>query len=186
VEAFRQEREELRAAKTALSEEILELRRANLLLLETVKEGSAITTGLTEDLRCVRREKEEEKERTEMLSQENVDLRRKALDHKRVRREVENKLEAANNEIGVLKGRLDEMAREAAREREALDNAWQRKVDEAEVLARIAIKEARHSGTTGVAEELAAIAFGGHVQTWVRGDLDRSRSKVGETPLSMT
>jgi hypothetical protein len=60
-EAFRQEREELRAAKTALSEEILELRRANLLLLETVKEGSAITTGLTEDLRCVRREKEEER-----------------------------------------------------------------------------------------------------------------------------
>jgi hypothetical protein len=38
VEAFRQEREELRAAKTALSEEILELRRANLLLLETVKD----------------------------------------------------------------------------------------------------------------------------------------------------
>jgi chromosome segregation ATPase len=169
-EAFRQEREELRAAKTALSEEILELRRANLLLLETVKEGSAIAIGLTEDLRCVRREKEEEKERTEMLSQENVDLRRKALDHKRVRREEENKLEAANNEIRVLKGRLDEMAREAAREREALDKAWQRKLDEAEVLARIAIKEARHSGTTGVAEELAAIAFGGHVKTWVRGE----------------
>ena len=154
VEAFRSEREELRAAKTALSEEILELRRANLLLLETVKEGSAIAIGLTEDLRCVRREKEEEKERTEMLSQENVDLRRKALDHKRVRREVENKLEAANNEIGVLKGRMDEMARVAAREREALDKAWQRKLDEAEVLARIAIKEARHSGTTGVAEEV--------------------------------
>jgi hypothetical protein len=38
------------------------------------------------------------------------------------------------------------------------------------VLARIAIKEARHSGTTGVAEELAAIAFGGHVKTWVRGE----------------
>jgi hypothetical protein len=69
------------------------------------------------------------------------------------------------------------MAREAAREREALDNAWQRKVDEAEVLARIAIKEARHSGTTGVAEELAAIAFGGHVQTWVRGDLDRAAAR---------
>ncbi|RSH94184.1 hypothetical protein EHS25_003987 [Saitozyma podzolica] len=144
VEAFRQERDELRAAKTALSEEILELRRANLLLLETVKEGSAVAIGLTEDLRCVRREKEQEKEHTEMLSQENVDLRHKALDHKRVRREVENKLEAANNEIGVLKGRLDEMAREAAREREALDKAWQRKLDEAEVLARIAIKEARH------------------------------------------
>jgi chromosome segregation ATPase len=170
VEAIRQEREELRAAKTALSEEILELRRANLLLLETVKEGSAITTVLTEDLRCVRREKEEEKERTEMLSQDNVDLRRKALDHKRVRREEENKLEAANTEIGVLKGRLDEMAREAAREREALDRAWQRKLDEAEVLARLAVKEARHSGTTGVAEELAAITFGGHVKTWVRGE----------------
>jgi hypothetical protein len=81
------------------------------------------------------------------------------LDHKRVRREEENKLEAANNEITVLKGRLDEMAREAAREREALDKAWQRKLNEAEVLVRIAIKEARHSGTTGVAEELAAIAF---------------------------
>jgi chromosome segregation ATPase len=170
VEAFRQEREELRAAKTALSEEILELRRANLLLLETVKEGSAIATGLTEDLRCVRREKDEEKERTVMLSQENVDLRQNALDHKRVRREVENKLEAANNEIGVLKGRLDEMAREAAREREALDKAWRMKLDDAEVLARIAIKEARHSGTTGVAEELAAIAFGGEVKAWVRGE----------------
>ncbi|RSH85427.1 hypothetical protein EHS25_004823 [Saitozyma podzolica] len=134
------------------------------LLLETGKEGSAITTFLTGDLRCVRRE-EEEKERTEMLSQENVDLRRRALDHKRVRREEENKLEAANNEIGVLKGRLDEMAREAAREREALDKAWQRKLDEAEVLARIAIKEARRSGTTGVA---AGIAFGGHVKTSLR------------------
>jgi hypothetical protein len=153
-----------------LSEEILELRRANLLLLETVKEGSAIAIGLTEDLRCVRREKEDEKERTEMLSQENVDLRNKALDHKRVRREVANQLEAANDEIGVLKGRLDEMAREAVREREALDKAWQRKLDEAKVLARIAIEEARHSGTTGVAEELAAIAFGGHVKTWVRGE----------------
>jgi uncharacterized coiled-coil DUF342 family protein len=170
MEAFRQEREELRAAKTALSEEILELRRANLLLLETVKEGSAIATGLNEDLRCVRREKDEEKERTVMLSQENVDLRQNALDHKRVRREVENKLEAANNEIGVLKGRLDEMAREAAREREALDKAWRMKLDDAEVLARIAIKEARHSGTTGVAEELAAIAFGGEVKAWVRGE----------------
>jgi uncharacterized coiled-coil DUF342 family protein len=170
VEAFRQEREELRAAKTALSEKILELRRANLLLLQTVKEESAIATGLTEDLRCVRREKEEEKERTEMLSQENVDLRRKALDHKRVRREVENKLEAASNEIGVLKGRLDEVAREAAGKPEALDKAWQKKLDEAEVLARIAIKEARHSGTTGVAEELAAIAFGGHVKKGVRGE----------------
>jgi predicted nucleic acid-binding Zn-ribbon protein len=170
LEAYRQEMEELRAAKMTLSEEIWELRRANLLLLEAVKEGSAITTGLTEDLRCVRREKEEEKERTEMLSRENVVLRRKALNHKGVRREEENKLEAANNEIGVLKGRLDEMAREAAREREALDKAWQRKLDEAEVLARIAIKEARHSETTGVAEELAAIAFGGHVKTWVRGE----------------
>jgi uncharacterized coiled-coil DUF342 family protein len=170
VDLVGQEREELRAAKTALSEEILELRRANLLLLETVKEGSAIAIGLTEDLQSVRREKEEEKERTEMLSQENVDLRRKALDHKCVRREAENKLEAANNEIGVLKGRLDEMAREAAREREALDKAWQKKLDEAEVLARIAIKEARHSGTTGVAEELAAIAFGGHVKKWVGGE----------------
>ncbi|RSH94157.1 hypothetical protein EHS25_003960 [Saitozyma podzolica] len=162
VEAFRQERDELRAAKTALSEEILELRRANLLLLETVKEGSAVAIGLTEDLRCVRRKKEE-KERREMLSQENDDLKHRALDHKRVRREVENKLEAANKEIGVLRNRLDEMAREAAREPEALDKAWQRKLDEAEVLARIAIKEARHSGTTGVAEELAAIAFGGHI-----------------------
>jgi hypothetical protein len=76
---------------------MLELRRANLLLLETVKEGSAITTGLSEDLRGVRGEKEEVKERTEMLSQENVDLRHTALDHKRVRREVKN-LEAANNE----------------------------------------------------------------------------------------
>jgi hypothetical protein len=92
------------------------------------------------------------------------------LDHKRVQREVANQLEAANNEIGVLKGRLDEMAREAVREREALDKAWQRKLDEAKVLARIAIEEARHSGTTGVAEELAAIAFGGHVKTWVRGE----------------
>jgi chromosome segregation ATPase len=170
VEAFRQEREELRATKAALSEEILELRRANHLLLETVKEGSVIITGLTEDLRCVRREKEEGKERMEILNQENVDLMRKALDHKRVRREAEDKLEAANNEIGVLKGRLDEMAREAALEREGLDKAWQKKLDEAEVLARIAIKEARHSGTTGVAEELAAIAFGGHVKTWVRGE----------------
>ncbi|GFZ49918.1 hypothetical protein JCM24511_07321 [Saitozyma sp. JCM 24511] len=170
VDQMGQEREELRAAKTALSEEILELRRANLLLLETVKEGSAIAVGLTEDLQSVRREKEEEKDRTEMLSQENVDLRRKALDHKRVRREAESKLEAANNEIGVLKGRLDEMARQAAREREALDKAWQRKLDEAEVLARIAIKEARHSGTTGVAEELAAIAFSGHIKPWVPGE----------------
>jgi chromosome segregation ATPase len=170
VEALRQEREELRAAKAALSEEILELRRANLLLLETVKEGSAIATGLTDDLRYVRRDKEEEKERREMLSQENVDLRRKALDHNRVLREVENKLEAANNETVVLKGRLDEVAREAAGKPEALDKAWQRKLDEAEVLARIAIKEARHSGATGVAEELASIAFGGHVTKGVRGE----------------
>jgi hypothetical protein len=116
--------DQLRAAKAALSEEIWELGRA-ILLLETVKEGWAITTGLTEDLQCVRPETEEEKERTEMLSQ-NVDLRRKALDHKGVRREEENKLEAANNEIRVLKRRLDEMASEAAREREALDKAWQR------------------------------------------------------------
>jgi hypothetical protein len=184
VEAFRQEREELRAAKAALSEEILELRRANLVLLETVKGGSAITTRLTEDLRCVWRE-EEEKERTEMLSQENVALRREALDHKRDAREEDNKLQEANNEIRALKGRSDEMEREAAREREALDKAWQRKLGEAEMLARIAIKEERHSGTTGVAEELAAIAFGGHVKTWVRGEsLDRSSSNLGETPLS--
>jgi hypothetical protein len=161
--------DQLRAAKAALSEEIWELRRANLLLLETVKEGLAITIGLTEDLRCVRREKEEEKERTEMLSQENDDLKHRALDHKRVRREEDNKLQEAN-EIRVLKGRLDEMAREAVWEREALGKVWQRKLDEAQVLARIAIKEERHSGTTGVAEELAAVAFGGHVKTCVRGE----------------
>jgi hypothetical protein len=69
-----------------------------------------------------------------------------------------------------LKGRLDEMARQAAREQEALDKAWRKKLGDAEVLARIAIKEARHSVTTGVAEELAAIAFGGQVRAWVRGE----------------